>query len=522
MKKGKLLIATATLALAIGVSVKIGTSYNTYSKDVNPENNIVLNAKSLNASGSEASIFASILKTIASKGGSMVGAKMEKYAIDVLKNYGIDLRSAELKMLDKIDNEIKEVKEKIDSISDKIDKKEAEDSLKDLYSFIDTTQVNLMPLVQGGLVSLAQKEASGEYTDDQLDEARKDFFNISLYHLSIPKATSLVNFVTDFANHILIPNSVDKSQNVFDYYQLSVGRFDKWSSQSYTNRRNYIAYLDTILLSAANLAIFDASHRIENISDDASKKSIETSFNNMIKAVNSVNKMFQNELTRLEEYKKLEENKQIKYLPTNTIYSTRLATMTYDFNSDKQGFVKTLATKDNKKFNGMGLLFQASNIVDKVAKDYSDYMKTWKVKDYSLVKYLKDAGFYANDSKAFETSLGLYKGDMDYEYKGLFDHDTEFRFKYYNNNGELKRDTAFNIGTFHKWLGLVREVKVTTSNKNYFLSFIKGNQTELDGQYKSEYTRTENNDIFYNLKYRQIYDSTNKNQIYSAPVNEKW
>ena len=279
------------------------------------------------------------------------------------------------------------------------------DSLKDLYSFIDTTQVNLMPLVQGGLVSLAQKEASGEYTDDQLDEARKDFFNISLYHLSIPKATSLVNFVTDFANHILIPNSVDKSQNVFDYYQLSVGRFDKWSSQSYTNRRNYIAYLDTILLSAANLAIFDASHRIENISDDASKKSIETSFNNMIKAVNSVNKMFQNELTRLEEYKKLEENKQIKYLPTNTIYSTRLATMTYDFNSDKQGFVKTLATKDNKKFNGMGLLFQASNIVDKVAKDYSDYMKTWKVKDYSLVKYLKDAGFYANDSKAFETSL---------------------------------------------------------------------------------------------------------------------
>ncbi len=438
------------------------------------------------------SLFPSILEGIACGGTQMltkaITAGAQYIVTDILRDYGIDMRDASIRYLEKIDGEIKEVKAKIDALSANADKYNAERSLDNLYSYVEVASADVMSQVKGGLWTLATLEQDKSKDAKYVEAQRKEFYETSLKNFTA-KGSNIADFVTHFANSITRPVDSAPTNDVFHYYQLTNGQFDKWSTQSYTNRRNFIAYLDSLLLTSANLAIFDNHYRSLGASD-AVKATNDSRFNGMVTAVNNANAVFKAELKRLDEYEALRKKGEIIYLPTGQHYSTKMATYTFN-HEDKENAkllqgVEKVSTdvfhKGNKNLQSYLMAYQANHdMVNSVVKDYTNYVEAFGLKDYTINQYLKDVGFSSERQDLFDKAAGLYYGELNLPSSGYLNDDVSVKARYYDRYGKSQNKTQFFVEAHHRFLK-GPSYNVNFFDKDYYLCFVKADKT-LDGQY---------------------------------------
>ena len=489
----KLFSFGALAAVLPCLAAKAGTTSNN-----NNENGTVLvdrthqvKLANYNASSVESALFGTVLENIATSGSqiltSATGVGVKYLVTNILKDYGIDIRDASVKYLERIDNEIQEVKNQLKTLSAATDKYNAERSLDNLYSYVNYAATDVMNQVKGGLWSLVNLENDSNNSEEYIEKERKNYYETSLKNFTV-KGSNISDFVTHFANTIITPVDSAPTNDVFYYYQLTNGQFDKWSTQSYTNRRKYIAYLDTLLLSSANLAIYDYHYRNEG-ADVATKATNEERFNTMIASVNEANALFQKELNRLEEYETLRKKGEIIYLPTNTHYSTKLATYTFNHDDkERQQVIKGVEyTSGNifhygkKYLQNYLLTYQANhNMVNNVVADYENYTKAYGLTNYTINQYLKDIGFTAERQDLFDKANGLYYGELNIGHSGYLNDDLSVKVHYYDKFGKYQNKTQYFVEAHHGFLTTNYQVKY--SDNEYYLCFVKADG-KLDGAY---------------------------------------
>ncbi len=444
------------------------------------------------AASAESSLFPSIIEGIASGSTQILtkgaGAAAQYLVTNILNNYGIDMRDPSILYLEKIDGEIKEVKAKIDALSANANKYNAERSLDKLYSYVSVASTDVMSQVKGGLWTLSKLEKDKSKSADYLEGERKEFYETSLKNFTA-KGSNIADFVTHFASYILTPVPSSPTNDIFYYYQLSNGQFDKWSTQSYRNRRSFIAYLDSLLLTSANLAIFDNHYRNLGASE-AVKATNEVRYNGMIDAVNKANRLFQTELKRLDEYENLHKKGEIIYLPNNTHYSMKMATYTFN-HEDKENAkllqgVERVSTdifhKGKKNLQNYLLGYQANHdMVKSVVKDYLDYTEAYSLKDYSINQYLKDIGFYADKQELFDKAEGLYYGELNLPHGGYLNDDVSVKAHYFDRFGKDENKTQFFLEAHHNFLK-GPSYKISFHDDSYYLCFVR-DDNKLDGEY---------------------------------------
>ncbi len=436
--------------------------------------------------------FSSILKNVATYGSKIItaaaGAGAKYIVTNILKDYGIDMRDPAIPYIEKLDVEVKQIKAKLDSISEDVDQYNAERSLDNLYSYVSFASADVMNQVKGGIWKLHALENDKTKDADFVEAQRKEYYQTALKDFTV-KGSNIADFVTHFAKTIVTPVESSPTNDVFHYYQLTNGQFDKWSTQSYKNRRSFIAYLDSLLLSSANLAIFDNHYRSLGASE-AVKATNDMRFKTMVGAVNEANALFQTELKRLDEYETLRQQGELIYLPTGQHYSAKMATYTFN-HEDKEnaellkGVEHTNTTifhKGRKDLQNYLLTYQANHeMVQNVVNDYAKYAKAYGLKDYTINHYLKDIGFTAEKQDLFDKAEGLYYGELNLPHGGYLADDINVKAHYYDKLGNLQNKTQFFVEAHH---GLFnhRTYKVDFRDQDYYLCFVKADGT-LDGEY---------------------------------------
>ncbi len=499
MKLKKLLslsFLTAAFAASCSVAgIKAKTAEEVASPSVSLKANNLAMAVKNNVSGGSAaqeSLFPSILEGIVSGSTQLLTkgiAEGATYLVtDILKDYGIDMRDSSVLYLEKIDGEIREIKAKIDALAANSDKYNAERSLDNLYSYVNIASTDVMSQVKGGLWSLSKLENDKTKDAKYVEAQRKEFYETSLKNFTA-KGSNIADFVTHFADTILCPVDSAPTNDVFHYYQLTNGQFDKWSTQSYRNRRSFIAYLDSLLLTSANLAVFDNHYRSLGASD-AVKATNDTRFGNMVAAVNKANDVFKAELKRLDEYEALRAKGEIIYLPTGQHYSAKMATYTFN-HEDKENAkllegVEKVSTdafhKGNKNLQSYLMTYQANHdMVNSVVKDYANYVEAFGLKDYTINQYLKDVGFSAENKDLFDKANGLYFGELNLPHSGYLSDDVSVKAHYFDRFGKYQNKTQFFVEAHHRFLR-GPSYNVSFFDQDYYLCFVKADKT-LDGTY---------------------------------------
>ncbi len=415
--------------------------------------------------------------------GVAVGGLVKNLCVDLLFECGIDLRDGNAQTIDKIYEDVQEIKAKLNVLDKKVDQYHAEDIVNKLYGYINYTEVTLKPMLTGGLMSIVNDEKAGTKTVEEIEKERENYFETNLKNKTLNNGQLLVNYVTEFAKDIVLPNDANKAENIFGYYTKTLGKHDKWSYQEYVNKRNFIAYLETTLLVATNMARFDLYYRSKG-ADQATVATYTQYLNDLIAAVKNVNTLFKNELDRLEKIEQERINNHVvTYLPTNTKYSNRLGTLTFNYNDkERAGLVaRSKVNEFDYKFEPDG------NLVNNVTNDYLFLKKEFKDDNYTINTYLKEAGFYTNDAKLFDTTAGLYAGDLKHNRCGLYNHDTETSATYIDQHGNKQRKNVYKVSVYHNWIGNPSDTRIDNLDNNYYFVFIKDNQKELAGRFEDTY-----------------------------------
>lgn len=455
-----------------------------------------------------------ILDKIITDGPSLITGAVTTYAknmvINILKDYGIDFRDASIKYLERIENSLEEIKEKLNAIEKKQDIYQAQSILNNgLYKMFTEINFTIKDKVYGSLWELATLELEDKLSEEELEARRYEVYKALLKDYSLQANTlglenTLVGYASTVADAILRPNQADPSKDIFYYYDLTLGQNDKWVGQQIKNRRAYIAYCTNMLLATVNLAEFDMHYRYEE--KPAARATYDRELQTMADYVNAVGTKFQAELKRLDELeKKMKDDHITSYLPTNTEYSTRMATLTYNLNDregdqSRQSLLR--ANKLGSSYRDSGMAYHPDqNLINNVVNDYKTYVGTYHLEDYSINKYLKDAGFYANNEDLFDSAAGIFYGDLKVNSMGLFYHDTELTSAYYNKEGNYVSTPIYKVNCYHNWLGAVTRSELVEKNFDYYLCFIRSDQKRLVGNFQASYFDRLTTDISRSLFY---------------------
>ncbi len=464
-----------------------------------------------------------VLDNVTSAGVDMITGGITAYAktftLNILKDFGFDLRDTNIKYLERITEELKEIKYKLDNLDKKMDEYNAQAIINALSTKLKKTEIEYMGFVKDGFWTIAQHEQSGKYTESELEAERLRYYKENLENMNVQGFDIFANYVTDLAQSILIPNQGDSSKDIFYYYSYTLGKYDKWTTQEYKNKRAYIAYLSTMLLSAVNVAKFDIYYRSLDKSE-ATRNTYKGYMDEMAKNVNKVFEKFQTELKRLDAINKVKEEKNtITYLPTNKQYSTRMATLTYnpsdrEGNESRQGLL--IANRTDYGYRDYGYAYEPDkNLINNVTSDYKTYKNSYGGSNYTIVNYLKDAGFYANNKNLFDASSGLFYGDTSRNTCGTFDHDSEIYFNFINLNGDKIRKQCYGVACYHNWIGSIVRSEMRYNDTAYYLCFMNPEQTKLDGKYHDNYFDWVNSTLSKNMFYSVYYQSSTE---IDAPV----
>ncbi len=478
-----------------------------------------------------------IIDALISKGGDLITGGITTYGktvvINLLKECGIDFRDQTAKTLEKIQEQLTAVQAKITALAEQEDQHHCEDILNPVLTFAKKGALYSSYFVVNGLCDLVNLEYDTSLTEEQVEAERKRYYNETISKLIID-GKPFADFVTQFANTVLTPNQADLSKDIFYYYDETLGVYDTWSSLKIQNTQNFAAYLDSILVSCANLAKFQMYYYTQGMGD-ISKKSYASMIDTMATSVNAVNEKFK---TSLETLKPLEEKKEkgiVTYMKTGKDYSTRMATLTYDINDkvgesdSRQALIRDLYQfSDGRRgtYDRFALQYVPdTDFVAQVAEDFRIYSKAFYTPDYTLIDYLKYAGFYAVNQDLFDKSLGLYNANMYADGYGWYGEDYDYCGTYYDVHGEYKRKVDFKIASYHNWNGNVTRTRLDNVDAgNYYLCFATpdGDRQKLDGVYKTVYMKDVLNTIQKASFFKEIYSDVFDNNKTGWYLHDCW
>ncbi len=468
----------------------------------------------------------SIIDSLISKGGELITGGIQTYAksivLNLLKECGFDFRDATTKTLEKIQEQLTVIEKKVDAMAAKQEQYQAEKILGDLLKAISVANNNYVGYVVDGLGDIANYENS-DMSEDEIEAKRKIYYDNTVSNLII-NGNPFVTYVSDLADYILLPNQADRSKTVFDYYTSTIGVYDTWSTLYLRNVKNFMAYLDSTLVTCANLAKFQMYYKALGM-DSTTIKVYSGMMDTMAAKVNAVNALFK---AKLDSLKELEDKKDAGiniYMSTGKEYSTRMATLTYNVNdNDGNGDSRQGLLMDYYYYSdgtrGDAYKFAMEYVPDqdfvaKVASDFKTYAGAFCVSTYTIKDYLKYAGFYASNSDLFDKAIGLYNANMYADGAGFLNQDYTYSATYYNDAGEYTRKPIYQVDSYHNWNFDVTRTVFTQLDDSYYLCFATpdGDKQKLDGQYKDVYMKDVMSTVVDKVFYKKyFYDITEANK----------
>jgi hypothetical protein len=461
-----------------------------------------------------------IISNLISKGGEVIAGGIQTYAksivLNLLKECGFDFRDATTKTLEKIQEQLTAIEEKIDTIAAKEEKHYDEQVLNPLLNTLDTAQINYVPHVVHGLGYLAELENDETITEPELEAKRKEYFENSVSKIMI-NGSPFANYVTSLADSIYMPNPSDATKDIFYYYGNTLGIYDVWTSLKIRNIKNFMAYIDSTLIACANLAKFQMYYITLGM-DEATIRTYSDMMDKMAIAVNRVNEFFKKKLESMKDIEDKLDNGINVYIPTGKEYSTRMATLTYN-PEDKDGMWSRQALlmdgvdEDEKHTAGYKAYSYKPNqdIISAVVSDYKHYADSYCVSTYTIQDYLKFAGFHANHEDLFDQSVGLYNGEFYADCHGFLYDDVDYSISYYNEKGDYTRKTIYKVCSYHDWSFNVVRTTIENTDQNYYLCFAVprgSSDAKLDGIYEEvnihDHCYTINNALYYRKYYSDI------------------
>ncbi len=137
----------------------------------------------------ETSMVDTIIETLISKGGSLITGGIQTYAkavvLNLLKECGYDFRDATTKTLDKIQEQISAIEEKITTLSKMEDQHHSEDILNQVLKQLTSAENSYMDFAVTGIGDVADTENNESLTEDEKEAARLSFYNNSVKKLTI-------------------------------------------------------------------------------------------------------------------------------------------------------------------------------------------------------------------------------------------------------------------------------------------------------------------------------------------------
>ncbi len=496
MKLKKMLLAGL---LSAAVSSVAGCNNNQSAVEADTHNRIVYNLDENNklTADPDTSIVDSFIDIVISQGGELVTGGISTYAkcvvLNLLKECGIDLRDATTKTLEKIQQQLDQIEARIKAIAERSETIHAEDVFNDLLKELHSVSYVYIPYAVYSLGDLATMENDDSYSEEECEEAREVFYNNTVKDLKI-NGSPLASYVTTLAGSILQPNPSDASKDILYYYNLTLGAPDRWSIQHYKNVRNFIAYVDSTLVECANLAKFQMYYLALG-KDRATLAAYSRIMDDMAKAVNLVNEMFLNVNKSLKDIEDKMNNHINVYIPTNTEYSTRMATLTYNHNdvegNDSRQALLMSYSNDSGKHGAHQVAYslEPGEVTARVMNDFNDFKKAYCSSSYTLHDYLSYAGFYANNKELYDKAVGIYNGIWYVDKYGWLHDDKDYSFTYYNDQGNFVRQNAYQVASYHRWDGKVNRTELRFLDDQYYLCFARpyGSGQKLDGYYKEVY-----------------------------------
>ncbi len=535
MKKVKLLLATMVPAMALGMAscANNGSEASSTPSSETSENSaefdpsFALTAEGAHRLTAEPSddAAADIVDTLISKGGDLIAGGIKTYGtkvvLNLLKECGIDFRDATTKTLEKIQEQLGAIESKIEALAAQETRYHSEEILNPVLNTAKEACHYNSNFVVAGMKNIIEMENDETVSEADIEKERKQYYDDAISKLFI-NGKPLADYVTTFAESILQPNPSDASKDIFYYYNETLGVYDVWSTLKIRNMTNFMAYLDTTLVTCANLAKFQMYYYTQGMGSSATA-AYENMINDMAKAVNNVNLKFKNAVEALKPLQDKKDAGVITYMPSGKDYSARMATLTYNLD-DKEGDDSRQALIMDVHKNsdgGRGDMTETAlqwvpdqNFLGKVAEDFKTYSKAFYTPDYTILDYLKFAGFYAANQDLFDNSLGLYNANMYADGHGFKNDDYDYSAAYFNKYGEYCRHTVYKVDSYHNWLGYVTRTTLVNGVKGYLLCFATpdGDKQKLDGEYQTVYmkdiTYTVQKAVFYN---KYLYDAYRTN-----------
>ncbi len=438
-----------------------------------------------------------ILDIVIDKGGDLISGGIASYGktlvINLLKECGLDLRDANAKTLEKIQQQLDQIENKLNSLCEKIERDHSESILSPVLKAVKECLYDYNGIATTGIEYLVNAEKDESLTEEEIETKREEYYNDIVKDLmtgGLPIASRLTNL----CNYILKPNEAS-GNNIFYYYFNTIACTDVWSIQRVKNIKSFVAYIDSVLLLTANLAKFQMYYLAKG-KGDAARAAYEGIMTTMANQVNAVNLLFKNQIEALKVYEdKAAEGLNI-FLSTGKEYSTRLATLTYNpYEDDKpsesrQGLLYAIT---NSRYDYGAYCFKLnpdSRTVEGVANSFREYATSYCAADYTIQDYLTFCGFHANNEDLYERAVGLYKGDFNVTSYGVKDDDHDYIAGYYDRRCNYTTKKVYDVATYHIWGWQVDHADLRIYDNDYYLCFAtKENGVEyIDGNYSSAYT----------------------------------
>lgn len=537
MKKTKLLLAALVPATVLGMASCANNNSDAYSTSEANSSNVFDSSFALTAEGVHRltaeptdDAASEIIDSLISKGGELITGGITTYGtkviLNLLKECGMDFRDATTRTLEKIQEQLGAIEAKIAALAAQETRYHAEEILNPVLNTAKEACHYNSNFVIAGMKSLIELENDETKTEAEIEQERKQYYNDAISKLFI-NGKPFADYVTNFAESILLPNPSDASKDIFYYYSETLGVYDVWSTLKLRNMTNFMAYLDSTLATCAELAKFQMYYYTQGMGA-AAIAAYGNMMDDMAKAVNNVNLKFKNTMEALQPLQDKKDAGIITYMSSGKDYSSRMATLTYNLD-DKEGDDSRQALIMDFYQNSDGsrgdmtheaLQFVPDQaFVGRVAEDFRTYSKAFYTPDYTIQDYLKYAGFYAANQDLFDNSLGLYDANMYADGHGFMNEDYDYSAAYFNKSGDYARHTVYKVDSYHNWLGYVTRTTLVNGVKGYLLCFATpdGDRQKLDGQYSTVYmkdtTYTVQKAVFNNVNLYDAY-KTNKNGWY--------
>lgn len=444
-----------------------------------------------------------IIDSVISKGSDLILGGLQTYGksvvINLLKECGFDFRDATTKTLEKIQQELQVIENKLDSMAAREEQQHEEDVFGPLLTKIDEVQNDYLPYVTEGLGYLAYLENESNMMEEKIEAQRKKYYYNSVSKLTID-GKPIATFVSDLADSILMPNRADQAKNIFDYYDDTIGVYDVWSTLKDKNVKSFMAYVDSTLVALANLAKFQVYYKVLG-KDQATINTYKSMMDTMAKKVNQVNALFKAKLESMKTYEDMAEEGILVYLPTGKEYSSRMATLTFnvedktDDGDSRQGLLMDYYFNYDGS-RGSAYQFAMEYVPDQtfvasVASDFRKYANAFCPSTYTIKDYLKYIGFHANNEDLFDKSIGLYNANMYADGAGFLNDDYTYTSTYYDARGEYQRKDIYKVDSYHNWNFDVTRTEFYQLDDSYYLCFATpdGDRQKLDGTYNDVYMK---------------------------------